>query len=238
MQWLLDLPIAHRGLHNTTDLPENSLAAFEAAIEKGFPIEFDVRLINDGNLMVFHDLSLMRMTNQSGIIAKKSLSEIRDIRLLGTSEKIPKFIEVLELVNGRVPILIEVKNRKNIGRLENKLLHFLLHYKGEYAIESFNPFSVRWFRENAPGILRGQLSGAFGRGAEMQRKALLRGLFFYRMGYPDFLAYDIRYLPSRAVNKFRANGLPVIGYTAKNPVQFQHAQSYCDNIIFDSFLPE
>ncbi|MGE5401763.1 MAG: glycerophosphodiester phosphodiesterase family protein [Ignavibacteriales bacterium] len=237
MDWLLKIPISHRGLHDNISVPENSLAAFKASMAEGYPIELDVRLLADGHLAVFHDLYLSRMTSQKGSVLKKNSREVRRMRLLDTNETIPLLSEVLELVNGRVPLLIEVKNRKQVGILESRLLHMLKGYKGEYAIESFNPLSVKWFRNYAPQIIRGQLSGAFGSIRSAGRRALLRGYFFSRLSRPDFIAYDIKYLPARRVNNFRLRGIPVIGYTAKSRREFELAGKYCDNVIFEGFLP-
>jgi glycerophosphoryl diester phosphodiesterase len=237
MQWLFKTPIAHRGLHDNITVPENSLAAFESAVDKGYPIELDVQLLNDGHLAVFHDTYLSRMTNQRGTILKKNSKQIKKIKLLDTFNTIPLLDEVLQMVNGKVPLLIEIKNRKRVGKLEGKLVELLNCYNGEYAIESFNPLSVKWFRENAPDISRGQLSGAIGTGRGIKNRVLIRGAFFRIFTRPDFIAYDIRYLPSRKVSHLREIGFPVIGYTAKSKDSFNNALKYCDNIIFEGFLP-
>ncbi|MGE5354513.1 MAG: glycerophosphodiester phosphodiesterase family protein [Acidobacteriota bacterium] len=237
MDWLLNTPITHRGLHDNISVPENSMEAFRRSVEAGYPIELDVRLLKDGYICVFHDIYLSRMTGEKGSILKKTSKDIRNIRLLGTDEHIPLLSEVLNLVNGKVPLLIEVKNRRGVGQLENRLLNLLSVYKGEYAIESFNPLVVKWFRDNAPGIIRGQLSGAFGAARALSRRAFLRGHLFSRLCRPDFIAYDIRYLPAKRVNSFRLNGIPVIGYTAKSMEEYNNASFYCDNIIFEGFTP-
>lgn len=237
MQWLLKTPIAHRGLYNNITIPENSMPAFEHAVKNGYPIELDVQLLSDGHIAVFHDTYLERLTDQRGSILRKTSKVVKKIRLLDTDEKIPLFEDVLDLVKGKVPLLIEIKNRRRVGKLESRLLEILLNYKGEYAVESFNPFSVKWFRENAPRIIRGQLSGAIGTKREINNRALLRGAFFRILTRPDFIAYDIRYLPSRKVSRLRNLGFPVIGYTAKSKTSFQNALQYCDNVIFEGFNP-
>jgi glycerophosphoryl diester phosphodiesterase len=237
MQWLFKTPIAHRGLHDNISIPENSLAAFESAVDKRYPIELDVQILSDGHLAVFHDTYLSRMTNQRGSILKKNSKQLKKIKLLDTSYTIPLFADVLKIVDGKVPLLIEIKNRKRVGKLEGKLLEMLNRYKGEYAIESFNPLSVKWFRENAPDITRGQLSGAIGTGRGIKNRVLIRGAFFRIFTRPDFIAYDIRYLPSRKVTRLREIGFPVIGYTAKSKASFNDALKYCDNVIFEGFLP-
>ncbi|MCU7495245.1 MAG: glycerophosphodiester phosphodiesterase [Ignavibacteria bacterium] len=237
MDWLLNTPIAHRGLHDNITVPENSLEAFRRSVDAGYPVELDVRLLRDGYICVFHDLYLSRMTGEKGSVLKKTSREIKNIMLLGTDQHIPLFSEVLNLIDGKVPILIEIKNRRGIGQLENRLLNLLSAYKGEYAVESFNPLVVRWFRDNAPAIKRGQLSGAFGALRTQGKRALLRGYLFSRLCRPDFIAYDIRYLPARRVNNFRLNGIPIIGYTAKSREEYDTASFYCDNVIFEGFTP-
>lgn len=235
---LLNTPIAHRGLfNNSAGIPENSMLAFQMAIIKGYPIEFDVRMTHDGRLVVFHDASLRRMTGEKGTLYGLSASGLQKVRLLGTDQRIPYLEDLLDMNAGRVPLLIEVKSRRRPGRLEQKLLNMLIGYRGEYAVESFNPLSVKWFKENAPGILRGQLSGAVGGGRLLYKRALLRGALFHRLNKPDFIAYDIRYLPARSVARLREKGFPIIGYTAKSKLEYERALQYCDSVIFEGFEP-
>lgn len=237
MLWLFKTPIAHRGLHDNITIPENSLPAFESAVKNGYPIELDVQLLSDGHIAVFHDTYLSRMTNYRGSIIRKTSKFIKKIKLLNTDYSIPLFSEVLDLVKGKVPLLIEIKNRRRVGKLELRLLDTLMRYKGEYAIESFNPMSVKWFRDNAPEIIRGQLSGAIGPGRGIKNRTIVRGAFFRIFTRPDFIAYDIRYLPSRKVTRLREIGFPVIGYTAKSKEAYENALKYCDNVIFEGFKP-
>ena len=161
---LFTRPIAHRGLHDELT-PENSLSAFSRAVKAGFPIELDVRPIDDGSVVVFHDDGIKRMTNRDGYVCKLSKSDLAEIRLAGSDERIPYFSEVLELVDGRVPILIEIKNSNSnkSGELEQAVLDALRRYEGEYAVQSFNPYSMEFFKKNAPQIPRGQLSYVFGK---------------------------------------------------------------------------
>lgn len=237
MDFLLKTPITHRGLFDNKKIPENSLAAFKASVDVGYPIELDIRILHDGHLVVFHDSSLLRMTGSRGSILGITLRELKSLKLLGTNEQIPLLEDVLNLVDGKVPLLLEIKNRKNIGRLEARLLHVLKGYNGQYAIESFNPLSVKWFRLNAPEIKRGQLSSGFGAGRLPLRNTLLRATFLSRIAKPDFIAFDVRYLPASSITKLRQKGYPVIGYTARSKEEFSQAMQYCDNIIFEGFRP-
>lgn len=237
MNWLLDTPITHRGLFDNIKIPENSLSAFKASADAGYPIELDVRILSDGRLAVFHDSILSRMTGQKGSILKTTAKELKKIKLLDTDQHIPLMEEVLEVVNGKVPLLLEIKNRRRVGLLESKLLHMLQKYKGQYAVESFNPLSVKWFRVNAPNIRRGQLSSGFGSERFALRNTLLRATLLNRLSKPDFIAFDVRYLPCRSIRKLKEKGFPIIGYTAKSKEQFYRAMQYCDNVIFEGFIP-
>ena len=144
--WLCSQPIAHRGLHGNS-VPENSLLAFSRAIENGFAIELDVRPIDDGTVVVFHDDKLTRMTNRDGYVCNLSKEELDTIRLKNSDEKIPTFKEVLDFVAGRTPILIEIKNESQVGALEQSTLDLLASYNGEYAVQSFNPYSIEFFKK-------------------------------------------------------------------------------------------
>jgi len=156
--WLVTMPIAHRGLHDK-ERPENSLPAFQNAIDNGYAIELDVQMIADGTLVVFHDESLSRVTNNDGYLKFLNKSDLDVLYLCGTKEKIPTFEETLNLINGRTPILIEIKNRGKVGTLEKKVIEILKNYKGEFAIEAFNPYVLQYFANHAPEFLRGQLAG-------------------------------------------------------------------------------
>ena len=159
--WLVNRTIAHRGLHDER-LPENSLGAFRAAVEKGYAIETDLQLTADGVIVVFHDEKMKRMTGRELVINDCMYDEIKDIPLIGgENEYIPTLEQLLETVDGKVPLLIEIKTHENIGSLEAPLTERLRRYNGEFAVQSFNPFIVKWFRKNAPEFVRGQLAAFF-----------------------------------------------------------------------------
>ncbi len=235
--WLCTRPIAHRGLHGA-GIPENSLSAFEKAIQHGYPIELDVRTIDDGTVVVFHDDSLARMTNRDGYVCNLTQSDLEEIRLNNSDEKIPTFKEVLEFVNGRTPLLIEIKNTEaKIGELEKSTLELLSTYNGDYAIQSFNPFSVEYFKKNAPQIVRGQLS-CFYEGKKTPsfiKRFLLKRLKLNKISKPDFIAYDFNNLPNKYVTRTK---LPVLAWTIGSNADMEKALPHCDNIIFQNFLPE
>lgn len=227
MNWLTRIPIAHRGLFdNQRNIPENSMIAFESAVAAGYPVELDVQMLSDDRIAVFHDSFLSRMTEQSGSIFNKTSEDLKNIKLLKTDQTIPLLEDVLDLVDGKVPVIVELKSRRVVGKFESQVHNLLSKYKGEYAVESFNPLSMKWFKDNAPEFIRGLLSGFIG-----------RGRLFAKLSKPHFLACDIRYLPSTPIGILRSKGYPVIGYTAKSKDDYNRASEYCDNIIFEGFLP-
>ena len=141
--------IAHRGLFDkNNNIPENSIIAFEQAIKYGYSIELDVHLLNDGKIVVFHDDNLKRMTGIDKKVKDCNYDEIKKLKLDNTDCEIPLFEDVLKLVDKKVPILIEIKNDRKTGETERELIKLLKNYKGEYAIQSFNPFSLIWFKKN------------------------------------------------------------------------------------------
>ena len=235
--WLVETPIAHKGLHDK-NIPENSLGAFSKAIEKGYAIELDVQLLADNTVVVFHDESLARMTENDGYIKYLSKSDLKALSLKGTKETIPTLEEVLKLVDGQVPLLIEIKNKYKVGKLEQAVIDLMKNYKGDFAVQSFNPYSLQYFRQHAPNMLRGQLSGYF-KGEKLgwiKRLALKRMSLNKKVSQPHFIAYDATALPNRYVKKYK--NLPLIAWTVKSNEEYLNVVKYCDNIIFEKFIPE
>ncbi len=235
--WIVEDYIAHRGLHDDK-VPENSLLAFENAIKQGYPIETDVHQISDGTLIIFHDNSLQRMTGQDGYVKNLKKEDLEKIKLSGTDQKIPTLDEFLKFVDGRTPILLEIKNTNKVGELESALYSKLKQYNGEYAIQSFNPYVLEWFKINAPEVLRGQLSGYF----KGEKLSFLKKLFLKRMilnkkvSEPHFISYEAKALPNRFVRKYRS--LPLIAWTVRSQEEYMKVVKFCDNIIFENFEPK
>ena len=236
IKWLLTSPIAHRGLHGE-GAPENSMAAFKRAIDMGFNIETDVRLTRDGVLVAFHDDDAGRMTGNRALVSELSYAELSALRLKSTEERVPKFSDLLHVASGKVGLLIEIKNFGKVGAIESALLKELEGYEGNYAVQSFNPFSIKWFRDNAPSITRGILSSNFeGTLLKWYKKYLLKKLALNFLARPHFIAYDERLLPCKTVEKKK---LPVLAWTVRNE---ERAVEVVDcgagnNIIFEGFLP-
>lgn len=203
MEQYKNIKFAHRGYHSSRHLiPENSLAAFKAAARHHYGIELDVHLTSDNQVAVFHDDTLERLCGVTGRIESYTYNELRQFFLLHTSEKIPLLSEVLSFVDGRVPLLIELKIPGRSVRICEETYKILKTYNGPYLIQSFNTMGLRWFRLHAPHILRGQLSSNLT--ADQTRepyilKFMVKHLLFNFLGRPDFISYKLKDLPEMSV---------------------------------------
>lgn len=214
------------------------MLAFRAAIEKNYPFEFDVHLSSDGKLVVLHDHNLKRLTGVDANVEESTLSFITSLKLFDTQEKIPTLADVLSLADGKVPLLIEVKNEGKVGELESKLLEVLKEYKGEFAIQSFNPFALAYFEKNAPQMTRGQLSGSFiGEKLPFYVKFILSNMLLNIKSKPHFIAYEATHLSKLAVKFRRIKKTPVLAWTIENEDEAATIGNSSDNIIFKFFLP-
>lgn len=231
---LFTRPIAHRGLHSD-DIPENSLLSFDKAVEQGFPIEIDVRIIDDGTVIVFHDDTLGRMTKSDGYASTLRKADLDELRLRGSEQKIPTLEQTLATVNGKVPLLIETKVTAKIGDLEHKVIEMLKNYTGEFAIQSFDPYSMEYFRKHEPDIVRGQLSGGHPSGLSWFKRRALSRLKVTHISDPHFISYNFNDLPNKYVTK--AN-LPTLAWTVRSNADHEKVKNCCDNIIFERFIPE
>ena len=229
---------AHRGLYGG-EIPENSLAAFAAAVDAGYGIELDVQLSADGEVMVFHDASLERMTGVKGKLGEKTLAELRTMGLNGTAHGIPTLREVLAAVNGKVPLLVELKGESTSTSVCGPVDEILREYRGAYLIESFNPLLLRWYRKNHPEVLRGQLTTDLKGGmGKTPRNCLLDSLLLNVVTRPDFLAYDIRCpkcFPIRlCTGLFRTNRFV---WTIRDKEEYRLAEELDAYAIFENFCP-
>ena len=231
--WLTARPYAHRGLHAPGRL-ENSRAAFEAAIAAGFGIELDVQLSRDGEAMVFHDYALDRLTGEPGKLIERSAAELQRVQLLGMDETIPILPEILRLIGGRCGLLIELKAPKNrVSALSGAVERALRDYPGEAAIMSFNPAVGRWFARHAPDVTRGLVVTEEGKGGVRGRLERAFGLAY---SGAQFLAYDIRDLPSPFAAAVRRTNRPVLTWTVRVERDEQVAALHADQIIHE--LPQ
>lgn len=237
--WLVKRYIAHRGFHTgSADCPENSLASFERAVRSGFAIELDVHQLADGNIVVFHDENTLRMTGVDLPIAGCDSNRVRNMRLAGGDQRIPLLDEVMDLVRGEVPLLIELKNTGSPGNPEKVLLGKIRAYEGICAVQSFNPRSLRWFRVAAPDLPRGQLSGRLDDlGLPPHKRLPVRYLFTNHFCHPLFIGYDVTCLPTRRTTTLRNRGMPLLGWTVRSVEEYRRVMPLVDNIIFEGFDP-
>lgn len=225
-------PFAHRGLHDRA-APENSRAAFAAAIKAGHGIELDVRAARDGEAFVFHDDRLDRLTLASGRFEHFTADELERVPLRGSRETIPRFGDVVTLIGGQVPLLVEVKCRSTqVGVLCLGIRRALEGYGGDVAVMSFNPAVCRWFRIHAPRIVRGLVVSEQQGQRSRLRRALDRRLALW-MAQPDFLACDIRDLPSRFAGQQQRRGLKLLIWTVRSAAEEALAFRHADEIIYE-----
>lgn len=214
VDWLVGTMFAHRGLHGA-GVPENSPAAFAAALSRGFGIECDIQRSGDGQAMVFHDWELDRLTGESGAVARRSAAQLGALALAGGEEGIPTLRQVLDQVAGQVPLLIEIKSRREIkpNAVCLAVRRVLEGYRGPHAVMSFDPRVARWFFAHSPATVRGLVVTE--ENARGLRGRLRRHLALWH-GRPDFLAYDVRDLPSPFAAAQRRRGLPVATWTVRS----------------------
>ena len=228
---LIARPFAHRGLHGAGRI-ENSRAAFEAAIEARHGIELDVQASGDGQAMVFHDEELGRLTVEPhGYIRGRAAADLTRIRLRESDETIPTLPDILALIAGRAPLLIEVKAPgREVGALGRAVAAALKDYTGPVAVMSFNPEIGRWFARHEPARLRGLVVTEKGR---KWRGWLARRLALWR-SKADFLAYDIRDLPSAFAESAQRRGLKVLTWTVRSVKDRARAAEHADQIIYEA----
>lgn len=229
---------AHRGYHNKDKyIPENSMAAFRAAIDHGYGIELDVHITKDGRLAVFHDDTLERMCRASGRIESYTFAELQKFHLLNTTEKIPELKEVLSYVRGRVPLLIELKIPGRNTSVCAASYEVLKGYKGHYMIQSFNTLGLYWYRRHAPEVLRGQLSSNLTESAKNDPYILrfvVKYLLSNLLGKPDFISYKLKDLPNLSV--FLCRGLfhvPVAVWTLRSEKALKQGRAGYNICIFE-----
>lgn len=233
---------AHRGLHdNATDAPENSLPAFQKAVDAGFGIELDIQLTKDKIPVVFHDFSLKRMCGVEGKLCEYTYGELQQFVLNGTEQKIPKFEEVLCLVDGKVPLIVEFKVEWTNLSLCSIADEMLRPYQGAYCVESFNPLCLVWYRKHNKGVMRGQLSQDYSKDKNYKGPLywVLQYLLLNFWTKPDFIAYDhcaYKNISRRLCRKLYR--CPAVAWTIKNEEEYNARKKDFDLFIFDTFLPK
>lgn len=232
---------AHRGLHdNAGDAPENSLAAFQKAVDAGFGIELDVQLTKDKVPVVFHDATLRRVCGQEGKVCEYTYEQLQQFSLYESTERIPRFEDVLKLVDGKVPLIVEIKEEKEDTSVCPAADRLLRNYTGVYCIESFNPPVLEWYRRNHNEVLRGQLADGFLKTGKFHGPLYfaLEHLLLNWIGQPDFIAYNHKYAGnlSRRICRGLYKNMAV-AWTIKSEEELEAAKDSFDLFIFDSFLP-
>lgn len=233
---------AHRGLFSAKEnIPENSLPAFSRAVKSGYGIELDVQLTKDNQVVVFHDSTLSRMCGIDVHVREKTYAQLKDLSLLNTEEKIPLFSQVLNVIDGSVPLLIEIKLPCFSTYTCQLVNDILKNYKGTYCIQSFNALALLWYRIHRPDVFRGQLSSNL-LSPVAEGGIILSFLIKYLManflGRPDFISY--KYKDDKNISfqmHKRLFGTPVMAWTIRSQKAFESCITRYNAIIFDSFIP-
>lgn len=233
---------AHRGLHNNkSEAPENSMKAFALAVEKGYGIELDVQLTKDQIPVVLHDYHLKRACRRDIQVSSLNYEELKKYCLFKSQERIPSLKDVLELVNGRVPLIIELKIPWKADRLCTAVSELLKEYKGFYVIESFNPFGLLWYKKHYPQVVRGQLSTDFRKEkieGNLFQYFLLKHLLMNFLTKPDFIAYHHIYKTELSFTICRKlYHAKTVAWTIQSQEELEKSRSYFDLFIFDKFIP-
>lgn len=231
--FLLTTPIAHRGLHDAAaGVPENSYAAFSRAVSGGYAIEIDVHFSADRQIVVFHDDSLLRMTGEDAAVAEKTAKELSALRLGGTQERIPLFAEFLEYIGGKAPLLIEIKDQSGRKGLTEQTVRLLSRYKGEYALQSFNPLYLLEMKKYAPSVLRGQLACSYEKFTP--KRYVVKNMNLNPLTKPDFISYCTEDLPFR---KARRKETALLAWTVRTQDEYERIKGIADNVIFENIRP-
>jgi glycerophosphoryl diester phosphodiesterase len=244
----LAVPLAHRALHDVAaGRPENSRAAIRAALAAGYGIEIDLQLSADGCAMVFHDDALDRLAQATGPVRAQSREQLRATPLIGgDGEGIPDLAEVLALVAGRVPLLIELKDQhgqmgQGDGRLEQAAAAALQGYGGPVALMSFNPHSVSAMARLSPGLARGLVTSAYDpqEWPELPGNTCnhLRGIPDFASSHSSFISHEASDLGRPLVQRMRDQGVPVLCWTVTSPAEDLAARAFADNVTFEGYLP-
>ena len=227
--WLREWTYAHRGLHSP-GIPENSLAGFALAVERGLGVECDIQRSRDGQAMLVHDWELERLTGVSGPLAAHSAEELAQIAFLDSEHKLARLDDLLPLVDGTVPILIELKSRRgyDVKRSCRAVARTLENYAGPHAVMSFDPRVSIWFARHSPQTVRGLVMREDEIG--MTQKAWQRHMALWA-ARPEFIAYHVAALPNRMVAALRKRGMPVLTWTVNSPEARAQGAAHADALI-------
>lgn len=233
---------AHRGLFEEDgSVPENSLVAFQKAIDHGYGIELDVMLTKDQVPIVIHDYTLERLCGEDILVSSLTYEELSQYTLLSSNESIPTLQEALTLINGQVPLLVELKVEYDYEATCKEVAQLLDAYEGTYSVISFSPYALQWFRTNRPEVIRGQLSTDFYK-ENIEENPLVRfamtHLLINCLSRPDFIGYQYMYEDYFSFKVCKTLfSAPTASWTITDEDTFNHVKSQSDLIIFEYFLP-
>ena len=229
---------AHRGYHSIeAGVPENSIPAFKAAVKRGYGIEFDLHITKDDKIIIFHDDDLMRICGVKGRPEDFTYDQLKTLRLQGTDERIPLLTDLLRIVKGKVPLLVEFKLPTKDDHICEVAYEILQRYHGPYLMESFNPVALHWFSKYAPEVLRGQLSDNLLKSDHTQPvyvRFMAKHLLFNFYGRPDFISYklqDVKGLSIWILRKILS--VPFAVWTCKTPRTLRYAKRKYEMPIFE-----
>lgn len=241
LSWLVARPIAHRGLHDRANgILENTEGAFAAAIRGNYAIECDLQVTREGEAVVFHDETLQRLTDAQGLLKERTVKELKSLRYLVGTDRIQTLAELLEQVNGAVPLVIELKSHWDGDEtLARRAIRILEHYAGPYCLMSFDPDAVAAVAGYSPRTVRGitadRTVDAYYNALPLDRRIEMRTFSHLRRTRPHFVSYYFRDLPFAPVQRIRAAGYPVITWTIRSQEQARMALTYSDQITFEGY---
>jgi glycerophosphoryl diester phosphodiesterase len=241
--WLVARPIAHRGLHDSNaGIIENTESAFAGAIENGYAIECDIQLSADGEAMVFHDDTVDRLAEAKGAVGAFASGALRKLKLKSSSDHMQTLDELLEQVNGRSTLVIELKSRwDGDAELAKRAVEVLGSYGGPFGLMSFDPFLLEALRELSPDVVRGivadRATDAYYKFLPLAKRCELRTLAHVGRTEPHFVSYNWRDLPFEPITEIRQRGYPIITWTLRSKEAASRALRYCDQVTFEGYTP-
>ncbi len=246
LDWLTQRPVAHRGLHDAkTGVIENTPGAVKAALSYGFAIEVDLQISKDGEAMVFHDETLERLTTSKSKVSARTVKQLSRVNFKDTTDRMWSLSDLLQLVQGLVPLFIEIKSQwDNVGPLEQRVAEVLSTYNGPVCVMSFNPQSIIALKQLAPTLTRGLVAGGFTNNAEWahlsdRQRFKMRHLLYGFEAEVDFIAYHVKALPALA--PFVSHTLlrkPLLSWTVRSEQDQRTMKRWADQMIFEGFVPE
>lgn len=225
--------ISHRGIYDNKKIYENTLEAIKKATKKNYIIEIDIHITKDNKIVVFHDYNTKRITKKDMIIEESNYEELNNQSTI----HIPLLEEVLNEVKGKVPLLIEIKQKNKVGLLETILMETLKNYQGEYAIQSFNPLVLLWFKRNYPKILRGQLSSKH-KTTKVNKlnRIILKNMYFNIITKPNFISYKYNEISIKKLQKLKRKRIIILGWTVTSKEEYDKYIKYYDHLICEKFI--